>query len=257
MTSRVKECDANGVAAMLASATEADKPEKFTGHTMLAAFRRVLHPNPSVTEGFFASVAVLVEGETDFGVLVELARIRDLPWERLGVVVVPCGGKRSIDRPALVFREVGIPIFVLFDGDKKQAVKKPDKAAASSRQNRSIQRICGVEAPVDWPTGLAKEHPFAVFEDRIEDYFKERLGDVFEQALTNVSSDLGFKKDRTFNTREGAARVMRELSNDDLEKLTLLDEVVRAITMLAEETTKTPTAPDVQAARILSLACVT
>jgi len=32
----------------------------------------------------------------------------------MGISVIPCGGKVSIDRPALIFKSLGIPVYALW-----------------------------------------------------------------------------------------------------------------------------------------------
>jgi putative ATP-dependent endonuclease of OLD family len=87
----------------------------FTGPTLLPRLKALM--TPWMSEGFFADVAVLVEGEDDRAAILGVAAALGHNLESDGCSVIPCGGKKSLDRPALIFREVGIPVFIVWDGD--------------------------------------------------------------------------------------------------------------------------------------------
>ncbi len=73
---------------------------------------------PWMNEGFFADVVVLVEGEADRLALLAVAAAQGCDLEALGVCVVPCGGKHSMDRPAVVFQSLGIETYLVWDNDR-------------------------------------------------------------------------------------------------------------------------------------------
>ena len=59
---------------------------------------------PMVNEGFFADVAVLVEGEGDRAALLEAAQAMGCSLDAQGIAVIPCDGKGNLIRPlALIF----------------------------------------------------------------------------------------------------------------------------------------------------------
>lgn len=71
----------------------------------------------SRNEGFFAKQIILVEGQTETYCLPIYARGLEKELDMLGVAVVECQGKDSIDRLYRIFNELGIPSYVLFDYD--------------------------------------------------------------------------------------------------------------------------------------------
>jgi predicted ATP-dependent endonuclease of OLD family len=71
----------------------------------------------SRNEGFFAKQVILVEGQTETYCLPIYARGLGKELDMLGVAVVECQGKDSIDRLYRIFNELGIPSYVLFDYD--------------------------------------------------------------------------------------------------------------------------------------------
>ncbi len=99
--------------------------------------------NPWMNEGFFSELVVLVEGESDRAALLAQAAAKGHDLEALGVSVIPCDGKASMDRPALVFRQLGIPTYVVWDSDLNGQDAKPDV-------NKLLCRILG-RAEEDYP----------------------------------------------------------------------------------------------------------
>lgn len=59
--------------------------------------------SPFINEGFFADVAVIVEGETDRTVILEVADYNKHDLEGMGIGIIPTGGKGNIIIPAVIF----------------------------------------------------------------------------------------------------------------------------------------------------------
>lgn len=99
--------------------------------------------NPWMNEGFFSELVVLVEGESDRAAFLALATTKGHDLEAMGISVIPCDGKASMDRPALVFRKLGIPTYIAWDSDENGQDAKPEV-------NRLLCRILG-RAEEDYP----------------------------------------------------------------------------------------------------------
>jgi len=127
--------------------------------------------NPWTNEGFFADVVVLVEGEDDRSALLGCASVMGRDLERMGISVIPCDGKNNIDRLFLIFSGLGIPAYVVFDGDKGDKRKQ-----GSERTNRILQRLLGVCDPEDWPETVVTER-YAIFERNLDEEIRVRIGD--------------------------------------------------------------------------------
>lgn len=78
---------------------------------------------PFINEGFFADVAVIVEGESDRAALLEVARLEKSDLESMGVAIVPAGGKGKLVIPAVIFHHLGIPVYIMWDQDKQEDSK--------------------------------------------------------------------------------------------------------------------------------------
>lgn len=120
-----------------------------------------------LSEGFFADGVVLVEGPSDRAALVAAAAGLGMNFESAGIAVLTVVGKNNIDRPLLIFRELGIPAFPIWDCD----------GAKEAIQNLRVLRAAD-------PDG---EHQVASFETKVTELYTH-----FEVSLEGVlKSELG------------------------------------------------------------------
>lgn len=153
---------------------EADgKPsQQYTGETLLPRLQTIM--TPWMSEGFFAEIVVLVEGEDDRAAILGVATAMGYDLESNGISVIPCIGKSSLDRPATLFRHLGIPVYVVWDSDKGEKKAKPE-------DNHRLLRLMGQPAE-DWPCQVSEQ--FACFECDLERTLQDEIGNAeFEQWL--------------------------------------------------------------------------
>jgi putative ATP-dependent endonuclease of the OLD family len=155
----------------------------YSGETLLPRLLSIM--NPWVNEGFFARVAVLVEGEDDRAAVQGMARAGGHDLESFGFSVIPCGGKVSMDRPAAIFQKLGIPVYLIWDGDYGERDAKPE-------DNHRLLRLLGHTAE-DWPNAITAT--FACFKRNLETALREELGpDDFDRWLTECQVSLRIPK---------------------------------------------------------------
>ena len=82
---------------------------------------------PWMGEGFFADVVVLVEGEDDRAAILGFAKSKKCDFDGMGITVIPGSGKSSIDRPLVIFGQLGISVYVVWDGDCGGNGAEPEK----------------------------------------------------------------------------------------------------------------------------------
>jgi hypothetical protein len=131
---RVVRTDLDKVAETLWRADGQPDPP-YTSKTLAPRLRTIM--TPWMSEGFFATTVVLVEGEDDRSAVLGMAQVMGYDLESLGFAVIPCGGKASIDRPAVIFRQLGIPVYLLWDSDKGHKNADP-------KHNNRLLRLMGV-----------------------------------------------------------------------------------------------------------------
>lgn len=156
---------------------------KYTGATLRPRLQAVM--TPWVNEGFFADIAVLVEGEDDRAAILGVATSMKLDFDGNGISVIPCMGKNNLDRPLVIFRRLGIPVYVIWDGDH-------GKPGANAEDNRRLLRLLG-ESEEDWPCGVSSLH--ACFKIKIETTLAEEIGEgLFNRLLLEAQRELDIAK---------------------------------------------------------------
>lgn len=178
--------------------TDGAKGEKYTGANLSHRLRAIM--TPWINEGFFARVVVLVEGEDDYAAILGMARSMNKDLESIGVSIIPVGGKRNLDRPALIFRQFGIPVYILWDsdGDKGEMAGvcsecgKPLDGRPDPADNHRLLRIVGKKVE-DWPAH--QEPHYCCFKRDLESTLKSDIGaDLFEKLLGECQKEFGIPK---------------------------------------------------------------
>lgn len=133
---------------------------------------------PYLNEMLFTSRLILVEGPEDIAYITTLLMLRG-SWEeyrRLGCHIVPTNGKWSMLDPLAITNLLGIPAFVVFDGDAQSWLGNVGTAEKHRRYNRAILQLCGVDNPDPMPS---------------ETFWHERVVMWHSEIKTVASDDLG------------------------------------------------------------------
>ncbi len=211
---------------------------------------------PRVNEGFFAQAVVLVEGEDDCAAIMGAANATGVDVEAHGVSVIPVGGKRSLDRPALIFREFGIPVYLVWDSDYGKGevtgtcgeCKKPFEGKHDPADNRRLLRILGV-AEEDWPNMLTPT--FCCFMVDLESTLREELGSaVFDELLAACQTEYAIpKRKHALKNPKVIAAIIQRAKARGCESNTL-NTVVNHIMALSAATPQPAPAPAPAAAPV-------
>jgi putative ATP-dependent endonuclease of OLD family len=127
-------------------------------------------------EALFAEAVILVEGSTDQAVIEGCAEREDTFLANDGIVIAEVGGKDGVLLPHAILTLLGIPCYLVFDGDngcedrmrgnRRDEAQIAAEVAKHCRNNRAILRyFCASEE--DWPSSSAYAK-YAVFEDCLE-----------------------------------------------------------------------------------------
>jgi predicted ATP-dependent endonuclease of OLD family len=199
-----------------------NKPEgTYTGQSLKPRLQAIM--TPWMNEGFFSKVSVLVEGEEDRAAILGLAAAIGHDFEKLEISVIPCMGKSNIDRPAIIFRNLGIPVYAIWDSDF-------GRAGANPEDNHNLLRLFG-KPTEDWPEVITDS--FACFKTSLMKKFQAEIGDApFNEILTECGDRFQIKK------MEHAVKnpwVIREFFKESQQKgkaCPTLEEIIsRIITM--------------------------
>lgn len=203
-------------------------PDDFTRDSFRA--RAIPIMNTIVSEGFFTDVVVVVEGLSEVGILWKLQEIMKKNWSRLGIVIVPAGGKNNIDRPVVIFQGLSIPTYFIFDADSHLKGKGEKEEDARNRNHRYL-RLASV--PIEDFPDTQVHKTWAVFKDTLEGILKKELGDkTFLFIQKEVASELGYDEMNRVNKNiEGAARFI-ELIYEKRYRIPTLEEIIEKTTRL-------------------------
>lgn len=187
--------------------------------------------NAIVNEGFFADVVVIVEGLSEVGVLWKIQELLGKDWNRRGITVIPVDGKNNIDRPAIIFKGLEIPVYVLFDGDSHNKGKGNDERSTIKTNHRLLKLLNG--QVVDFPDDVVTDK-YSIFGGKLEKYLINTLGEEkYREIIDIIKTELGYSEDRECKNSEGMARIV-EIAYQKGLKLPMLEAIVEKITSLTE-----------------------
>lgn len=193
---RVRKTSLDEVAHILEVA-DGKNPGTYSGHSLRPRLQAIM--TPWMNEGFFAKLVVLVEGEEDRAVILGMAKALDVDLDSLGVSVIPCLGKNSIDRPIAIFSALGIPTFAIWDSDFQGDNAKPE-------DNHRLLKLFGADVE-DWPDTVCDK--YGCFKRTMESRFREEIGEeLYRRLLSEISDSLSFGKSE--NARKNSV-IIRDL----------------------------------------------
>jgi len=105
------------------------------------------------------------------------------------VAIIPVGGKGNLAKPYVIFENLGIPVFLIFDDDNNKGERE------NARLNRFLQRVVvgdAVDCVRDFPEGVFDK--FAAFRYNIEKHIKGNIDaqdpNKWDEIVSNVCDAL-------------------------------------------------------------------
>ncbi|MBI2849214.1 MAG: ATP-dependent endonuclease [Chloroflexi bacterium] len=198
---------------------------KFSWGTLKPRLQAIM--TPWMSEGFFADVVVLVEGEHDRAAILGAALAEGHDFETTGISVIPCGGKSCLDRPALIFKKFQIPTYVIWDSDC-------DDSKALPRANHILLRLVDEDAS-DWPDGVCERS--ACFKSNLENTVRNELGpERFDSLMEKLQQQFGYERKDDATKNPHVFRQLVERAQEDGAISPKLRSIVAAITELKQPT---------------------
>ncbi|MBU2587564.1 MAG: ATP-dependent endonuclease [Alphaproteobacteria bacterium] len=163
-----------------------DKPAgSFSAKTLMPRLHIL---GAELAEGFFANGIILVEGRSDKAALMATARMLGVNFEAAGIAILSAEGKANLDRPYVIFRELGIPTFLLWDCDQHlpEGKRSPATDLALSKLAKPDQVINAA------PTGDQVSDCYAHFGKTLEHRLKEDItADIHAACLAAACEPFG------------------------------------------------------------------
>lgn len=215
---RVKSVTMEQLAERLDEATDSPKGSS-TATSLRAKLTNLM--TLWVNEGFFANVVALVEGESDQCAILQVAKQIGIDFEKVGISVVPVRAITNLDRPYLIFTELGIPTYMVFDCDKNN---KED------RTNKLLLKLCGY-LEEELPKTTVKDN-MACFEDNLETILKAEIGEeLYNQLLEQYTHEFGYSTKRGEGKPLVISKIVEEVYKRG-KKIETLENIVNSIVAL-------------------------
>ncbi|WP_037915886.1 ATP-dependent nuclease [Actinacidiphila yeochonensis] len=162
----------------------------------------------SFAEGFFAHAVVLVEGKGDEAVIMGCAERAGINLGAEGISIIEVTGKDNLMISDVLFTALGVPCYVVFDGDVGKQERRSQSAAhlipeqrqekeleyerdarRTRQKNADLLRYLG-ETPAGQPPDESTAR-YTVFEDNLESYLGQYWPAWEAQRRALVSSGEG------------------------------------------------------------------
>lgn len=223
--SKVDHADLDSVAVQLWEANGC-RGNPFTADSLRPRLQAIM--TPWMNEGFFADVAVLVEGEDDRAAVLGTALSMGIDIDGKGIAVIPCGGKDNLDRPVLIFKNLGIPVYVIWDGDCGKRDPKPEV-------NQRLM-LLNDRDPEEHPQGVWGT--CACFKVDLETSIKEDVGGVgFDRFFAQAMREFDFNGRADARKNPFVFNRFIEIAASNRLKSSTLERIVEMIQMLRDGAT--------------------
>ena len=148
-----------------------------------------------MNEGFFADLAVIVEGQSDIGVLWKLQHIMGMNWDKHSISLLPSNGKGGILKAKIIFDGLNITNYITFDKDSH-----------NDRENRRILNLLNYDNTKEFPNQKIHDN-WAYNIYNMEDELINILSkDVYEKIWEKIEDELDCDDSRIRKNPEMTAR---------------------------------------------------
>lgn len=190
--------------------------------------RLVSKMNLLINTGFFADMILLTEGTSDKGYLWSLQEELNLEWEKHNIIIIPIEGKTKVEIPKLIFDSFKINNYLIFDADSHNKGNKK-KEKNTKKLNRNLLKLINFTS-IDWPKTQINDFG-AVFEDTIETYIKQTIGEENWGRIRNkITKMLGYSRNSEIDKNQEAAYYTIKEIYKNKKKLPVLEKIVNKIT---------------------------
>lgn len=187
-----------------------------------------------LTVGLFAETVLLVEGTTEVSVFHGIGDRQNVGFlESKGVAVIDAGGKGGIPLAHAILTSVGIPVFVLFDGDvgfegRAKALNKTEKVINDERiklvkENRHLLTYLDEEV-VDFPPDKVGRQS-ATLGDNLETFLEANWAEwvlssneIEEQAGIDLKKNNVAYREATVKAAGEVPEILKQILSKVLER---------------------------------------
>lgn len=205
LVSKLSESDGSSVASLkidgLCASIRAARGEDITRSNtgLIAKIHQALQPN--IAEMFFTKIPILVEGLEDASYITTHLHLigRWDEFRRLGCHLIPTHGKDKLIQPLAIAKELGIPVFIVFDSDGD--TKKPDNLRKHELDNGILIKLLDREYD-SFPTENIIFENHAIWPTNMADSVKADFGDDCDRFINQIRNSFanegGLEKNNFF-----------------------------------------------------------
>lgn len=195
--------------------------DTFSAESVRARLEAIM--TPWINEGFFADRVILVEGLQDRAAFVGYAENIGLNLSSEGIAIIPCNGKSKLGWPAMILRDLGKSVYVVFDSDKHKPNNESDENK-HTKPNHRLQRIFNEDQIVDWPSGIYDE--YACFEEDLNSKIIDSLGEKnYTMFLESACEKFGYPEVSRGEKNPVVMSEVFSLAEDDGLEIDFIEEI--------------------------------
>ena len=153
-------------------------PKKFSKANLLPHLHMIR--TPWINEGFFSKCVVLVEGGSDRAALLGASKALNINLEGQGISIIPCFGKGNLDKVAIIFKQLNIPTYVIWDNDRNGGKDK----ATDIKNNKLLLKLFK-QKEVDFPSHVESDH--ACIDGTLETMLEYEIGDGLYETMMDIN----------------------------------------------------------------------
>lgn len=177
-----------------------------------------------LAEGFFASGVVLVEGRSDRAAILAIAELMGANFGAAGIAILSVEGKNNLDRPHVIFRELGIPVYAVWDCDCGTGKYR---RATNLALNRLVSGNMDLADPNE-ETEVG--HSWAHFRVKLENTIRDEITpEAFEQYLAAACALYEYEPNGEAQKIPDVMRELLRLARVEGRTSETLENLVRAI----------------------------
>ena len=221
----IKEVHLDKIAQKLKDFGQSSEDRRYDDITLKSRLKAIM--TLELSEGFFADKIVLVEGLEDKAVIqaIDLS-LNEETFDNKGIVVIPVLGKNNLDRPALIFMELDIPVYMIFDTDSDCSQRDIE---SNKKTNTTLRRIMG-EEDIEDPFAEKVEKTYASLDPKMTKILKNTIGEEhYRQIMDELKEKYQFNKDK--DCRKNAI-IMKEFLEKSYERnlrIHILEMIIQKI----------------------------
>lgn len=182
--------------------------------------------NEMINEGFFASKVIIVEGDSEKYALPIYADAYGYNFDRNNIAIVHSHGKGPMDRIYRIFNGLGIPTYLIFDGDKnnskKEIIEKTEELL--DLLGTPITDINDLETTVS--------HNYAVFEEYLEKTLETEI-DEYDDFCKEAGERIK-PMEKPLRNKFIANELMRKIDNGESNVDVLPNTILEIIDQIKE-----------------------